>query len=302
KDNETSTLFLDMATCFDDVDRKMNDVFNHLQKLSVPSTWSEPKFLNWKQLNVANVDHRHLLSNVFTMNKVVTMHQACQLAVDYSNVINDIKLPIIKDSDMSITVKRFVAAYVLEYLNSLPSMATGYLILALANYIVPSFNFDEKQIKTAPLFDNFINNICSINLIQNDDKLNELQQILLQYDTVWKMENLYERIEKRLEILHNRKDTNTLQLKAFRWKNYHSLKDMQPKANIQRQTIYDELTKDKQILGMQDSSYQTVADKVAALEQTVVQRLRWATGANCLLQDLLSKFEKKQKQRANEIE
>ncbi|CAF4322445.1 unnamed protein product, partial [Adineta steineri] len=38
------------------------------------------------------------------------------------------------------------------------------------------------------------------------------------------------------------------------------------------------------------------------LEQTVIQRLRWAAGANPLVQDVLVKFELRQKERANEID
>lgn len=41
---------------------------------------------------------------------------------------------------------------------------------------------------------------------------------------------------------------------------------------------------------------------MANLEQTVIQRLRWAAGANPLVQDVLDKFEMRQKGRANEID
>jgi hypothetical protein len=38
------------------------------------------------------------------------------------------------------------------------------------------------------------------------------------------------------------------------------------------------------------------------LEQTVLQRLRWAAGANPSVQDVLNKFELRQKERTNEID
>jgi len=45
-----------------------------------------------------------------------------------------------------------------------------------------------------------------------------------------------------------------------------------------------------------------ITDKIINLEQTVIQRLRWAAGANPLVQDVLIKFEKRQKERTNEID
>ena len=53
---------------------------------------------------------------------------------------------------------------------------------------------------------------------------------------------------------------------------------------------------------MNDNTTTTIIDKMAKLEQTVVQRLRWAAGANPLVQDVLDKFEIRQKERANEID
>lgn len=45
-----------------------------------------------------------------------------------------------------------------------------------------------------------------------------------------------------------------------------------------------------------------ITDKIVTLEQIVIQRLRWAAGANPLVQDVLVKFEKRQKERTNEID
>jgi len=45
-----------------------------------------------------------------------------------------------------------------------------------------------------------------------------------------------------------------------------------------------------------------ITDKIINLEQTVIQRLRWAAGANPLVQDVLIKFEIRQKERTNEID
>jgi hypothetical protein len=45
-----------------------------------------------------------------------------------------------------------------------------------------------------------------------------------------------------------------------------------------------------------------ITEKIANLEQTVVQRLRWAAGANPLVQEVLIKFERRQKERTNEID
>jgi hypothetical protein len=45
-----------------------------------------------------------------------------------------------------------------------------------------------------------------------------------------------------------------------------------------------------------------ITEKIVNLEQTVIQRLRWAAGANPLVQDVLVKFEIRQKERMNEID
>jgi hypothetical protein len=45
-----------------------------------------------------------------------------------------------------------------------------------------------------------------------------------------------------------------------------------------------------------------ITEKIISLEQTVIQRLRWAAGANPLVQEVLGKFERRQKERTNEID
>ncbi|CAF2118040.1 unnamed protein product [Rotaria magnacalcarata] len=67
----------------------------------------------------------------------------------------------------------------------------------------------------------------------------------------------------------------------------------------QRQAIVDDLTMDKNILTISDSTSIVVIDKMTNLEQTVIQR--WAAGANPLVQNVLEKFEIRQKERVNEI-
>jgi len=62
------------------------------------------------------------------------------------------------------------------------------------------------------------------------------------------------------------------------------------------------ILKDQNILAIDDSTSTTITDKIINLEQTVIQRLRWAAGANPLVQDVLIKFEIRQKERMNEID
>ena len=61
-------------------------------------------------------------------------------------------------------------------------------------------------------------------------------------------------------------------------------------------------SQDQNILAIKDSTYPVTIEKMINLEQTVIQRLRWAAGANPLVQDVLVKFEARQKERANEID
>jgi len=66
--------------------------------------------------------------------------------------------------------------------------------------------------------------------------------------------------------------------------------------------IFFLILKDQNILAIDDSTSTTITDKIINLEQTVIQRLRWAAGANPLVQDVLIKFEIRQKERMNEID
>lgn len=56
------------------------------------------------------------------------------------------------------------------------------------------------------------------------------------------------------------------------------------------------------MLATDDNTSTMVTEKIVNLEQTVIQRLRWAAGANPLVQDVLMKFEIRQKERMNEID
>ena len=107
-----------------------------------------------------------------------------------------------------------------------------------------------------------------------------------------------------------------MQILAYRWKNFHLLNSST--ENQQRRSICEELAavgyferefsfirssllKDQSVLAIPDNASIIIIDKITTLEQTVIQRLRWAAGANPLVQDVLMKFENQQKQRTNEI-
>ncbi|CAF5221238.1 unnamed protein product, partial [Rotaria magnacalcarata] len=107
-------------------------------------------------------------------------------------------------------------------------------------------------------------------------------------------------IKTSLDILQVRKHSNEMQLMAYRWKNFHLLKSNN--KTQQRQKLIEELTTDQNILTINDSISTVIIEKMVNLEQTVIQRLRWAAGANPLVQDVLDKFEIRQKERANEID
>lgn len=55
-------------------------------------------------------------------------------------------------------------------------------------------------------------------------------------------------------------------------------------------------------MSITDSTSTGIIDKMTSLEQTVIQRLRWAAGANPSVQEVLDKFEIQQKERADEID
>ncbi len=55
-------------------------------------------------------------------------------------------------------------------------------------------------------------------------------------------------------------------------------------------------------MAIDDSTSTMITEKIINLEQTVMQRLRWAAGANPLVQEVLVKFERRQKERTNEID
>ncbi|CAF3639643.1 unnamed protein product, partial [Rotaria sordida] len=177
----------------------------------------------------------------------------------------------------------------------LPSLATSYLIFSL----IPSSQtiLENNLIQTDNQFQDFINNNC---LITPTNQLTDLQQILAQINGIWQNYNNAEHIKTSLDILEIRKHTNEMQLLAYRWKNFYLLNSKN--KDQQRQTIYEELTTDQNILTINDSISTMIIDKMTNLEQTVIQRLRWAAGANPLVQDVLDKFEIRQKERTNQID
>ncbi|CAF2969683.1 unnamed protein product [Rotaria sp. Silwood2] len=203
-----------------------------------------------------------------------------------------------------------------RFLVDLPSLALSYLIFSL----IPSSQsiHENNLIQTENQFQDFINNLC---IITPTNQLPELQQILVEINTIWQNLNTAEHIKTSLDILHIRKHTNEMQLIAYRWKNFYLLNSNN--KNQQRQTICEELTtvfffhfslpntksvivfflllQDQNILSINDSTSTTIIDKMSNLEQTVIQRLRWAAGADPLVQDVFDKFEIRQKELARGV-
>ena len=193
----------------------------------------------------------------------------------------------------------------------LPSLATSYLILSL----IPSSEtlLENQLIQSDNQFEDLINQHC---LITPTNQLADLQQLLSEMNSSWQNIHNTQQIQTLIQILQQRKHTNEMQLIAYRWKNFYLLNSNQ--INQQRKLIYDELTtvypypsfhhsifsvfQDQNILAIDDSTSMMITDKINTLEQTVMQRLKWAAGANPLVQDVLIKFERRQKERKNEID
>ncbi|CAF4384822.1 unnamed protein product, partial [Rotaria sp. Silwood2] len=293
--NEIFDTFLNLSNSLDDLDKELNNIYTSFQTLSIPSVWLQSSLFDWKQTNIDNDVHRQFLTNFFAMSKIATMQQVCQLIVDHSQTFDNLKLQITKDNDLSDIIRQFIILYIVQYLVDLPSLATSYLMLSL----IPSSQsiLENNLIQTENQFQDYINNLC---IITATNQIADLQKIFLQINGIWQNDNTAEHIKTSLDILQMRKHTNEMQLIAYRWKNFYLLNSNN--KNQQRQTICEELTTDQSILTINDSISTMIIDKMTSLEQTVIQRLRWAAGANPLVQDVLDKFEMRQKERANEID
>ncbi|CAF3645050.1 unnamed protein product [Rotaria socialis] len=293
--DEIFDAFLNLSNSFDHLDKELNNVCTLFQMLNVPAPWLQSPLFDWKQTNIDNDEHRKLLTNFFAMTKIATMRQVCQLIIDHSQTFNNLKSQITKDNDLSMIMKKFILLYIVQYLADLPALATSYLIFSL----IPSSQsmLETNIIETDNQFQDFINNIC---LITPTTQLADLQQLLAQINGIWQNCSNAEHVKTSLDILQIRKHSNEMQLMAYRWKNFHLLKSNN--KTQQRQKLIEELTTDQNILTINDSISTVIIEKMANLEQTVIQRLRWAAGANPLVQDVLDKFEIRQKERANEID
>ncbi|UJR15815.1 hypothetical protein I4U23_002744 [Adineta vaga] len=293
--DEISDMFLNLANSFDNLDNEFNNISTLFQTLNIPSTWLQSSLFDWKQTNLTNDVQQQILKNFFAMTKITTMRKICQLAVDHLQTFDNLKIQIIKDNELSQLIKQFLTLYISHYLADLPVFATSYMILSL---ISPLQTFLETEIiHSDHQFQELINQFC---LITPTQVTTDLQQLLAQINGSWQNSNNAEQIKTSLNILKMRKHTNEIQLIAYRWKNFYLLNSNS--TNEQRKIICGELAADQSVLAIPDNASPTIIDKITNLEQTVLQRLRWAAGANPLVQDVLVKFENRQKERANEID
>ncbi|CAF1327016.1 unnamed protein product [Adineta steineri] len=293
--NEIFDTFLNLSNSFDDLDKEFVNISTLFQSLEIPPTWLQSSLFDWRKTNIGNDNHRQVLKKFFIMSKIATMKQICQLTIDHLQTFDNLKSQIIKDNDFSKIIKQLLMLHIIQNFIDLPSLATSYLILSL----IPSSQtiLENDFIHTDIQFQEFINRFC---LLTSTSQITDLQQLLSEINGLWQNRNNAEQIKTSLEILQIRKHTNEMQLLAYRWKNYYLLEPNN--KNQQRKAICDELLTDQGILSITDSTSTTIIDKITNLEQTVIQRLRWAAGANPLVQDVLVKFEIRQKERANEID
>ncbi|CAF0981896.1 unnamed protein product [Adineta ricciae] len=288
--NEIFDTFLNLSNAFDELNSEFNDITVLFQTLDIPSTWLQSPLFDWKQTNITNDARQNSLKNFFSISKITTMRQICQLVIDHTQTFDNVNTQIIKESDLTNLIKQFLVLYINHYLADLPALVTSYLILSL----IPSLQTDVIQ--SDHQFQEFLHRLCLITPTQNTT---ELQQLLAQINGSWQSNNNVEQIQIAFDILNTRKHTNEMQLLAYRWKNFHLLNSNT--ENQQRRSICEELAADQSVLAIPDNASIIIIDKITTLEQTVIQRLRWAAGANPLVQDVLIKFENQQKQRTNEI-
>ncbi|OCT64106.1 hypothetical protein XELAEV_18045208mg [Xenopus laevis] len=298
-----------------------------LKKMEVPQAWRKVDIIREArstQVNFFDDDGlQRVLDEIFFLKRLQTIREFFRLCGIFSQTLsgkcsledqNTVNGPMqlvnvktmyrnacFSEDQMSKPIKGFTADFVRQLLIGLPTQALGLalcsLISALGVDIIAQVEAKDFGAESKVSVDDLYKKAVEQNLHLNRFSqlvMNRATVLASSYDTAWKKHDLVRRLETNIAACKTSLQRVQLHIAMFQWQHEDFLISRPQTLTVTpppRSAILTSMKKKLQTLGQIDSSIVTVQEKLAALEASIEQRLKWAGGANPTLAPVLQDFE-----------
>ncbi|TWW64309.1 Serine/threonine-protein kinase SMG1 [Takifugu flavidus] len=318
-----------LLVAFDGMFTQLENAFMQLtEKLScleVPSAWQ--KIDSLREARTAqlyffeNRSQRQLMEEVFFLKRLQTIRDFFKLCATFAQTISgtcpstedlltngpvgsgksfyqlptasDLGVPVVSEEKMTHPIKAFTAEFVRQMLMGLPSQTLSLVLCSALSSLgldivslveAKDFGVERKTAVEQSLASGRVSQLL----------LNRATVLASSYDTAWKKLDLLRRLDAHLEAAKASLQRSQLHIAMFQWHHEDILGPRNQPLGVSippRTIILSNMKKKLYKLSQDEGAIVAVQEKLASLEASIEQRLKWAGGANPALAPVLQDFE-----------
>ncbi|XP_035470486.2 serine/threonine-protein kinase SMG1 isoform X2 [Scophthalmus maximus] len=208
---------------------------------------------------------------------------------------------MVSEEQMTRPIKAFTAEFVRQMLMGLPSHALSLALCssmsALGLDVVTQVEAKDFGAESKVSLDE----LCK-KAVEQSQASGRVSQLLLNratvlassYDTAWKKVDLLRRLDGNLEAAKASLQRSQLHIAMFQWQHEDVLSPNNQPISVSippRSIILSNMKKKLYKLSQDEGAIVAIQEKLASLEASIEQRLKWAGGANPALAPVLQDFE-----------
>ncbi|XP_068192330.1 serine/threonine-protein kinase SMG1 isoform X2 [Antennarius striatus] len=284
-----------------------------------------------KQLLVFDsLNQRQLMEEVFFLKRLQTIRDFFRLCASFAQALSGAGVPaddllptngpvalgkplcllpsatgsgvtVVSEEKMTRPIKAFTAEFVGQMLMGLPSQALGLalcsILSALGLDVVAQVEAKDFGSESKVTLDELCQKAVEQSLASGRVSqllLNRANVLASSYDTAWKKVDLLRRLEANLEAAKAGLHRSQLHIAMFQWQHEDVLVPNNQPLSVSvppRSVILSNMKKKLYKLSQDEGAIVTIQEKLAALESSIEQRLKWAGGANPALAPILQDFD-----------
>ncbi|XP_028842210.1 serine/threonine-protein kinase SMG1 isoform X2 [Denticeps clupeoides] len=299
-----------------------------LNSMDVPAAWQKVDVI--REARAAQVhffdssQNRQVLEQIFFLKRLQTIRDFFRLCGAFAQTLSGTCPPpteeppptngpvplvnplyrgpaVVSEDQMSRPIKGFTADFVRQMLMGLPTQALGLALCSalsalgmdlIAQVEAKDFGAEGKV---------SLDDLCK-KAVEQGVQSGRLSQLLLNratvlassYDTAWKKLDLVRRLEVSIEACKVSLQRAQLHIAMFQWQHEDVLGSRNQPMTVSsppRAIILSNIKKKLYKLSQDEAAIASVQEKLAAMEGSIEQRLKWAGGANPALAPVLQDFE-----------
>ncbi|KAK1877563.1 Serine/threonine-protein kinase SMG1 [Dissostichus eleginoides] len=208
---------------------------------------------------------------------------------------------VVSEEQMTRPIKAFTAEFIRQMLMGLPGQALGLALCstlsALGLDVVAQVEAKDFGAENKVPLDELCKKAVEQSLATGRGPqllLNRATVLASSYDTAWKKVDLLRRLDAYLEAAKASLQRSQLHIAMFQWQHEDVLGSNNQPLSVSippRSVILSNMKKKLYKLSQDEGSIVAIQEKLAALEASIEQRLKWAGGANPALAPVLQDFE-----------